>query len=119
MRDYRELKVWERGHELTLEVYRVTRAFPKDELYGLVSQVRRAASSVPANIAEGCGRTGDKELARFMTIASGSAFELDYHFLLARDLGYLQDEVYQALHTSVTEIRRMLNAFIQKLTANS
>ena len=119
MRDYRELKVWEKGHGLTLEVYRVTKTFPKDELYGLISQMRRAASSVPANIAEGCGRTGDRELARFMTIASGSAFELDYHFLLARDLKYIQEETYKALHVSATEIRRMLNSFVKKLTANS
>jgi len=83
MKDFRELKVWEKAHQLTLEVYKATTIFPKDELYGLTSQIRRACASIPANIAEGCGRRGDAEFARFLGIAMGSASELDYHLLLA------------------------------------
>jgi four helix bundle protein len=88
MRDFRELKVWEKAHRLTLSVYSATKAFPKDELYGLTSQVRRAASSVPANLAEGCGRETDAEFVRFCQVAFGSANELEYHLLLSKDLGY-------------------------------
>jgi four helix bundle protein len=118
MRDYRDLKVWQKGHDVALTAYRETATFPKEELYGLTSQIRRAAASIPANIAEGCGRQSEAELARFMSIATGSAFELDYHMLLARDLGLLSPECYEALHGKVDELRRMLNAFLQKLKAN-
>lgn len=86
MKDFRELKVWARAHELTLLVYQATGSFPREEMYGLTSQLRRAAASVPANLAEGCGRNGDAEFARFCFIAMGSASELDYHMILARDL---------------------------------
>jgi four helix bundle protein len=79
MRDFKEYKVWEKSHYLALEVYRVTATFPKEELYGLTSQIRRASTSIPANIAEGCGRSGNTELARFLQIAMGSASELEYH----------------------------------------
>jgi four helix bundle protein len=89
MRDFREFKVWERSHHLTLAVYKATSSFPREELYGLTSQIRRARSSIPANIAGGCGRRGDAELSRFLLIAMGSANELEYHLLLARDLDYL------------------------------
>jgi four helix bundle protein len=88
MKDFRKLKVWEKAHLLTLQAYRITEAFPKHEL-GLASQIRRCSSSIPANIAEGCGRLGNSELHRFLQIACGSASELEYHFLLARDLGYM------------------------------
>ena len=89
MRDFRELKVWQKGHLLTLDVYGATKSFPREERYGLTSQVRRSCTSIPANIAEGCDRTGDTELARFLQIAMGSASEFEYHLLLARDLDYL------------------------------
>jgi four helix bundle protein len=89
VKDFRDLKVWERAHKLTLEVYRATRSFPREELYGLTGQARRCSASIAANIAEGCGRRGNGEFHRFLQIASGSASELDYHFLLARDLGIL------------------------------
>ena len=87
MKDFRELKVWEKGHQLTLTSYKLTSQFPKHELFGLMSQIRRCSSSIPANIAEGCGRLGNAELHRFLQIACGSANELEYPFLLARDLG--------------------------------
>lgn len=89
MKDFRNLKVWEKSHQLALAVYKATSTFPRHELYGLTSQIRRACASIPANIAEGCGRSGDAELARFLQIAMGSASELEYHLLLARDLGFL------------------------------
>lgn len=115
MRDFRDLKVWEKSHQLTLAVYRVTATFPKEELYGLISQIRRASVSISANIAEGCGRHGEPELARFLQIAMGSASEFEYHLLLARDLGYLQASQYQDLVSEVIEVKRMMTSFIQKL----
>jgi four helix bundle protein len=118
MRDFRELKVWEKAHRLTLQVYRITKNFPSDERFGLTVQLRRAAASVPTNIAEGCGRDSERELARFMSIAAGSASEVEYHLLLACDLNYIQDETYKELNQQVNEVKRMLNSFIQKLTAN-
>lgn len=118
MRDYRNLKIWQRSHLFTLEIYRVTGKFPKDELYSLTSQVRRAAYSIPTNIAEGCGREGDAEFHRYLVIASGSASELDYQLLLSRDLNYLEPEVYETLFQELSAIRRMLNTLLQKLKAN-
>jgi four helix bundle protein len=115
MRDFRTLQVWEKAHQLTLDVYEVTGAFPKDELYGLTSQIRRACTSIPANIAEGCGRGSPVELARFSQIATGSASELEYHLLLAHDLHFLNDLDYERLTAQVVELKRMLTVFIQKL----
>lgn len=119
MGDYRKVAVWERAHRLTLEVYRATRQFPREEQFGLTSQMRRSATSVPANIAEGCGRNSDAELARFLTIALGSANELDYHLLLARDLGYLPQEDYDHLATETQGVARMLSAFIDTVRRKS
>ena len=90
MKDFRNLKVWEKAHQLALALYPITASFPRQEAYGLASQIRRAASSIPSNIAEGCGREGDPELARFCIIARGSATELEYQLLLARDLKLIQ-----------------------------
>src|SRR5579885_992394 len=89
MKDFRELKVWEKAHAMTLLAYRLTEGFPKHELFGMASQIRRCSASIPANIAEGCGRLGNTELHRFLQISCGSASELEYHLLLARDLGCL------------------------------
>ncbi len=118
MRDFRELKVWEKAHRLTLQVYRITKKFPSDERFGLTVQLRRAAASVPTNISESCGRDSERELARFMSIAAGSASEVEYQMLLACDLNYIQDETYRELNQQVNEVKRMLNSFIRKLTAN-
>lgn len=115
MQNFRDLIVWEKGHLFTLAVYQATRNFPKQELFGLTSQIRRSSASVPANIAEGCGRTGDPELRRFCLIAMGSASELEYHLLLARDLNYLVASVYKKLDAAVTETKRMLASLINKL----
>jgi four helix bundle protein len=118
MRDFRELKVWERSHSLTLAVYKATAKFPSEELYGLTSQIRRSCASIPANIAEGCGRSGDAELARFLQISMGSASELEYHLLLACGLKMLGEAEYERLAREVTEIKRMLTSLIQKLKAD-
>lgn len=119
MQDFKNLKIWQKSHQLTLGVYRATATFPKEELYGLTSQMRRSCASIPANIAEGCGRDSDGELARYLHIGMGSASELEYHLLLAHDLGLLPHEAYAQLNRDLVEVKRMLNAFIQKLTANS
>jgi four helix bundle protein len=118
MRNYRTLIVWERAHQFTLDVYRATKTFSADERYGLTSQLRRASSSICANIAEGCGRSSDSDFARFLHIAAGSASEADYHLLLARDLGYLPPRRYDELNSLLTEVRRMLTTFIKKLDAS-
>ncbi len=107
--------VWEKGHALVLGIYRSTANYPKEELFGLTSQTRRSACSITHNIAEGCGRSSDVELARFMDIASGSASELENQLLIGRDLQFLRNEDYEQLQCQLVEIRRMLNSFIQKL----
>jgi four helix bundle protein len=98
VQNFRNLKVWEKAHVVTLDVYRSTRAFPKEELYGLTSQMRRSSASIGANIAEGCCRNGDKDFGRFVQIAAGSAGELEYHIVLARDLDLLNADEYQRFH---------------------
>lgn len=118
MRDFRSLQVWEKAHKLTLAVYKVTSTFPKDELYGLTSQLRRASASVPTNIAEGCGRDGEGELGRFMQIAMGSASEVEYLLLLSHDLNLIETIYYKQLTLDVTEVKRMMTAFILKLKAD-
>jgi four helix bundle protein len=115
MEDFKNLKVWSKAHALTLAVYRRTREFPRDETYGLTSQIRRAAASIGANIAEGCGRRSDPELKRFLQIARGSANELEYHLLLARDLQFLSREDFADLQSKALEIQRMLTALAQRL----
>jgi four helix bundle protein len=119
MQDFRNLKVWKKGHELTLKIYKVTAIFPRDEVYGLISQMRRSASSIPTNIAEGSSRDGDSEFARFLFIAMGSASELEYQILLAHDLLFLNKDDYNMLILDVTEVKKMLSSFILKLKANS
>ena len=117
MRDFEQLKVWEWSHRLTLVVYEATAAFPKEEQYGLKSQIRRSCASVPANIAEGCGRGSNTDLARFLQMALGSASELQYHLRLAYDLSYLNPHAYERLTEEVIEIKRMLTSFIENLRA--
>ena len=118
MKDFRRLKVWEKVHLLTLDIYKVTARFPREETYGLTSQMRRCSASMGANIAEGCGKQGNNELHRFLYIASGSASELDYHLLLARDLRYLSNEDYRRLDEKLLEARRMLSALLQKVSSD-
>jgi len=116
MRDFKELKVWQKAHHVVLDVYQQSRSFPSDERFGLTAHLRKSAISVPSNIAEGCGRESERELARFLSVAAGSASESEYQLLLARDLGYLQHDAHRQLDEQVTEIRRMLYSFIQKLS---
>jgi four helix bundle protein len=116
LRNFRELTVWEKSHELVLDVYRVSRGFPSEERFGLTVQLRKAVVSIGSNIAEGCGRGTDKDFARFLNIAAGSASEVEYQILLARDLGYLSAEDYDRLNENVNEVKRILNSFIQSLT---
>ena len=115
MRNYRDLKVWERAHTLTLAVYKSTQCFPADERFSLTSQIRRSCSSIPANLAEGCGRRSDGEMARFVQIAMGSGAELSYHLLLARDLGYLRTQDYTSLEAELSGVMRMLSGLSHKL----
>jgi four helix bundle protein len=116
MQDFRNLKVWEKSHQLVLAVYRATAGFPREELYGLTNQVRRCAVSVPSNVAEGCGRGTDADFRRFLQMAVGSASEMDYQLLLARDLGYLPADQQAALAGSIAEVKRMLAALMQRLS---
>jgi four helix bundle protein len=118
VKDFHQLKVWQKAHEMTLGVYQVTAAFPREELYGLTSQLRRSSASIPANLAEGCGRNGDAEFARFCSIAMGSASELEYHLLLAKDLKMIKPEDHAVLSQRTTELKRMLTALLQKLNAD-
>lgn len=113
MKNFRDLKVWGKAH--LLESYRVTNNFPKQEMFGLTSQIRRAAASIAANIAEGCGKRGNAEFQRYLGIATGSASELEYHFLLARDLQFLDESVYEGVNASVVEVKRMLAGLARKI----
>jgi four helix bundle protein len=119
VQDFRNLKVWEKAHALTLDVYRVSKSFPREEMYGLTSQVRRASVSIGSNIAEGSCRKGDAEFARFLQMAAGSASEVEYQLLLARDLEFLKIVDYQRVSNEVVEVKRMLAALMQKLRADS
>lgn len=118
MKDFKELHVWEKAHALTKRIYRSTAAFPREELYGLTSQMRRACASVPTNIAEGCGRNSEAELARFLEIAMGSASELEYLLLLTHDLNLINRSDYNEFTNDNIEIKRMLASFIKKLKAD-
>ena len=115
MKDFRNLRVWEKAHLLAPDAYRSTANFPKQEMFGLTSQIRRAAVSIAANIAEGCGKRGNGEFQRFLNIATGSASELEYHFLLAHDLRLIDDTAHQRLGHAVVEVKRMLAALARKI----
>ena len=115
MRDFHKLGIWQRSHQLTLAVYRASKVFPKDELFGLTSQIRRAASSVPTNIAEGCGRASNKDYAHFLQIAIGSASEVEYELLLAHDVEYINDEAFNKLTSETIAIRKMIIKYQSEL----
>jgi four helix bundle protein len=115
VQDFRNLLVWQKSHELALEIYRLSRDFPREELYGLASQMRRAAVSIPSNIAEGCGRGGDPDFGRFLVIAMGSSSELEYQLLLAKDLGYVDTTMHESLERKIMEIKKMLSSLIQRV----
>jgi four helix bundle protein len=115
MRNYKDLQVWEKAHRLTLAVYKGTQDFPKEERFGLTSQIRRSSASIAANLAEGCGRRSDGEMARYIQISMGSGAELSYHLLLARDLGFLKNTEYSDWDSALSEVMRMLSSLSQKL----
>jgi len=115
---FRNVKVWNKAHGITLALYRATRSFPREELHGVTAQIRRAASSIGANIAEGCGRRTKADFARFLQIALGSASELEYHLVLAADLGLLSRPAHHRFDQGVTEVKRMLVGFIRRLTSD-
>lgn len=115
MRNYRDLQVWTKAHNLTLGLYRVSQRFPREEIYGITGQLRRAAVSIGANLAEGCGRRTSRELARFVRIALGSASELDYHLLLSRDLGFMTADEFTSASAALTEVRKMLTSFLNSV----
>src|SRR5262249_41426602 len=115
MRNYRELQVWNKAHNLTLELYRVSRGFPREEIYGVTNQLRRAAASIGADLAEGCGRRTSNELARFVRIALGSASELDYHLLLSHDLEFINGGDFTRTANQLTEVRKMLTSFLSSV----
>jgi len=118
MRPFRDLTVWSKSHVLTLGVFRATQRVKRGEFPGLVPQLRRAASSIPSNIAEGCGHAGQREFARFLQMAMASASELEYHLLLAAELGMLPRHAYAELESQVKEVKRMLTSLIQRIRAD-
>ena len=119
MQDFRNLKVWEKAHALTPDLYKVTKSFPREEMYGLTSQIRRASVSIAANIAEGACRRGDADFGRFLQMAAGSASEVEYHLLLAHDLEMLGEPDFHRLSGATEEVKRMLSSLLQKLRADS
>ena len=119
MRDFQQLAIWQRSHAITLSIYTITKDFPKEEMFGLTSQMRRSSSSVPTNIAEGCGRESLIEFKRFLTIAAGSASELHYQLILCKDLRYINEPICKELYEEIIQIKKMIFSYSQKLTAES
>ncbi|MEM9953787.1 MAG: four helix bundle protein [Chloroflexota bacterium] len=117
MQDFRKLQIWQLSHELTLKLYKVVSSFPDSEKYNLTSQIKRSASSIPANIAEGCGRKTNGELEHFLYIAMGSASELEYHLLLSKDLGIIDTNLHSELENDIIILRKKMNVFIQRVSA--
>lgn len=115
MRNFQELTIWVKSHQLTLKIYSTTKSFPKDELFGLISQMRRSAFSIPTNIAEGCGRNTNPDFKRFLTIATGSTSELEYQCILSKDLKFISEETFNNLQSEIVEFRKMIYSFSNKL----
>ena len=115
MQDFKKLSVWKVSHEFTLDIYQITRVFPMEEKFGLISQIRRSSASIPANIAEGCGRRGKGEMSRFLQIAFGSATETEYHLLLAKDLRFIKTNDYLELNKKIVGIKKMLSGLIKSV----
>ena len=116
MQDFKKIVFWQRAYEFSLRIYRETQAFPAVEKYGLTTQLRRAATSIPINIAEGAGRNSNKEFANFLQISIGSASEVECELMFARDLGYLNTDVYSFLDTELKQIRRMMYAYRETIS---
>ena len=118
MQNYKELKVWSKAHEFTLKVYELTKKFPREEVYGMTSQMRRAASSIPANIAEGCGKYTPQDFARYLNIALGSANESEYFILLSKDLKFISQDDFEKINQIINEVKAMLISLISKVRLN-
>lgn len=118
MQDFKKLLVWEKAHRVVMKVYKLTNSFPTEERFGLTSQMRRCAVSVPSNIAEGCGRDTSAQLRHFLEISMGSAAELEYQILLASDLQYVSVDVYEEVNSDIIEIRKMLRSLMQRVSAS-
>ncbi len=118
MQDYRKLMVWEKSHHMAIDIYKLTDKFPVTERYGLISQIRRSAVSVPSNIVEGCGRGSSRDFLRFLQIAFSSCGELEYQLLLSKDLGYMNNKNFEQINNRVNEIRRMLAGLIASVAEN-
>jgi len=119
VQSFRGLRVWEKAHKLTLDVYTSSKTFPREEMYGLTSQMRRASASIGMNLAEGCCRKGNVEMARFLQIAMGSASELEYQLLLAHDFDYFRTPEYEHLAIQAVEVKWMLSSLMQKVKADN
>lgn len=115
MKDFRNLKVWELSHKVAVMIYNVTSSFPKEETYGLTSQIRRASTSIPTNISEGCGRDSDADFKRFLQIAFGTSCELEYLLFLSCELKLVSDKDFTLLNSQIVEIKKMSIGLIKKL----
>ncbi|SFB77760.1 four helix bundle protein [Zunongwangia mangrovi] len=118
MKDYKKYLVWQKSHQLTLDVYKLSAQYPREETFNLVSQIKRSSSSIATNIAEGCGRKSDKDFSRFLYISFGSANELEYQILLSKDLNFISAEDYEKLQLQTEKIKKMLSALIKTLNAS-
>ena len=115
MTSHKELKVWQKGIELVKSIYEITQLFPPNEQFGLISQMRRAAVSIPSNIAEGCGRNSDKELIHFLYVAMGSASELETQIIISQELNFLGKEKSEQLQSLILEIIKMISSLIKTI----
>ena len=115
MRNFETLNFWQKSHLFTIKIYKLTQSFPKEELFGLISQMKRSAASIPTNIAEGCGRQSVAELKRFLIIAAGSSSELHYQLILSKDLNYIDERLFKELVIEIIEIRKMIYSYCDKL----
>jgi four helix bundle protein len=115
MRDFKKYDIWKLSHVFTLKIYELTKSYPTDEIYGIISQIRRASSSIPTNISEGCGRDSDSEFNRFLTIALGSASEVEYLIILSKDLNYIDENSFIILNEEINAIKRKIYSLKQKL----
>lgn len=115
MRNFLNLEIWKKNHQLTLKIYKITKEFPKEEMFGLTSQMRRSCSSIPTNIAEGCGRNSNSQLVNFLQISTGPCSELQYQIILSKELSYISEPAFNELHNEVIDVRRMIFAYLNKL----
>jgi four helix bundle protein len=115
MRDFKDLLIWQRSHEFTLKIYKITSQFPGDERFGIISQLRRAVSSIPANIAEGAAFESKKVLKNHLNSSLGSASEVEYFIILSKDLKFISEKVFNELNLEIIEIKKMINKFIQQI----